>query len=79
MALASVVCASLFLGMRRPNSYSRDPDLDRAWASYNEAVRHARGAFDETDGNPVHPTAALAEYLEKREDASRRSKPTRLD
>lgn len=72
LALASVVTASLFLGLRASRHDSRDPSLDQAWTSYTEATRRAHGVIDETDGQPVHPTAALADYLQKRQDASDR-------
>jgi hypothetical protein len=73
LMLASVVTASLFLGLRAPKRFSRDPHLDRALTSYSEALGRLRGTFDEADGRPLrHPAADLADYLDRRSDAPRR-------
>jgi type II secretory pathway pseudopilin PulG len=79
IALMSVVTASLFLGLRSSRDGKRDPRIDNAWTSYSEALQHARRTFDEIDGRSPHPTAALADYLQKRQDEADHKKPARLD
>ena len=72
LALASVVCASVFLGLRRPSDYGRNPRLDRAWTSYDEALDRLRVSFERINGEPArHPVADLADFLDRRSDAPR--------